>query len=159
MLVFYPKRRLVRVSRTYLYIVALWATVQELADSRTPETKLYDLETPASLWRTWRRTVPRDMTLNRRLVALVAFDVLGRVDAADADHDDTAAALDDNESFPLTVATAEGVPNVKLGMSDDRLALVQIRKHVMRASQQIGSDPDAAREELREITNLLESAL
>lgn len=128
-------------------------------DDSLTTTSSYQLSTPAELWRTWRRTVPRDMTLNRRLVALVAFDVLGRVNDADTDHSEAVASLADDEAFPLMVATTDGTPNVTLGLSDDRLALVQIRKHVMRASQQIGSDPDAAREELREITNLLESAL
>ena len=43
--------------------------------------------------------------------------------------------------------------------TNDRLALIRIRKLAMRASQQVGDDPDAAREELREITNTIEDAI
>lgn len=43
--------------------------------------------------------------------------------------------------------------------TNDRLALIRIRKLAMRASQQVGDDPDAAREELREITNTIENAI
>lgn len=139
----------------------------------SPTTTTYQLQTPTGLWQTWRRTVPRDMTLNRRLVALLAADVLGRIDTPSVETDDSdetparSVAVDDvsavvdalleSPAFDLGPLLAD-----ELAVDDatnDRITLIQIRKHAMRASQQIGSDADAAREEIREITNLLDQTM
>jgi hypothetical protein len=95
----------------------------------------YSLEIDRRLWYAWKRTVRRDRTLYGRLAELLAADA-----RSDGTLVERAAAAD-----------AEDV--------DDRLALLSIRRSAMRASQALGDDPDAAREELTQVLNTLDDRL
>jgi len=95
----------------------------------------YRFEVDRRLWVAWKRTVRRDRHLHDRLAELLAADA-----RTDGDLVERADAAD-----------AEDV--------DDRLALLSIRRSAMRASQAIGDDPEAAREELTAVLNTLDDRL
>jgi hypothetical protein len=94
----------------------------------------YRLEVDRDDWTTWRDTIyPHSKTINDRLVELID---------ADAERDGELIALAD------------------AGDTDtDRIALLRIRKAAMRASQEVGDDPEAAREEITTILNTLDDAI
>jgi len=95
----------------------------------------YRFEVDRRLWVAWKRTVRRDRHLHDRLAELLLADA-----RSDGSLVERAAAAD-----------AEDV--------DDRLALLSIRRSAMRASQALGDDPDAAREELTQVLNTLDDRL
>ena len=85
----------------------------------------------SDLWTDWKDTVPRSVPLADRLAVLLQFDIVADLDA-DAELAEVA---------------------------DARRALIQIRRHTMRASQNVEDDPEAAREELRTILNVLDAEI
>lgn len=95
----------------------------------------YRFEVDRRLWVAWKRTVRRDRHLHDRLAELLLADA-----RSDGSLVERAAAAD-----------AEDV--------DDRLALLSIRRSAMRASQALGDDPEAAREELTTVLNTLDDRL
>jgi len=108
------------------------ASVDVDADARPVN---YRFEVDRRLWVAWKRTVRRDRHLHDRLAELLLADA-----RSDGSLVERAAAAD-----------AEDV--------DDRLALLSIRRSAMRASQALGDDPEAAREELTDVLNTLDDRL
>lgn len=94
-------------------------------------TVAYQLDIDKTLWTDWKDTVPRSIGLNERIEALLLADRIGMVDAAD---------MDDNHDAAMT-------------------SLIQIRRHAMRASQQLGQDEAQAREEIRAVKRAAENVL
>jgi hypothetical protein len=108
------------------------AAVDVDADARPVN---YRFEVDRRLWVAWKRTVRRDRHLHDRLAELLLAD----------------ARSDGNLVERAAAADAEDV--------DDRLALLSIRRSAMRASQALGDDPEAAREELTTVLNTLDDRL
>jgi len=102
-----------------------------MSGTKEVETVHTTVEFPKSLWTDWKDTVPRSITLEDRLEALVAADRLGMVETSDIDDDHDAAMT----------------------------ALIQIRRHAMRASQQLGQDEEQAREEIRAVKRAAQNVL
>ena len=95
------------------------------------DTIAYQLDIDRELWTCWKDTVPRSIALDERIEALLLADKIGMVDAAD---------MDDNHDAAMT-------------------SLIQIRRHAMRASQQLGQDEQQCREEIRAVKRAAENVL
>ena len=102
-----------------------------MSDTDDVDTVNTTLEIPRDVWTDWKDTVPRSMTLTDRIEALLLADKIGMVDAAD---------MDDNHDKAMT-------------------SLIQIRRHAMRASQQLGQDEQQCREEIRAVKRAAENVL
>jgi arsenate reductase-like glutaredoxin family protein len=95
----------------------------------------------------WAETVPRRTPLAERHRQLLE---------ADAEHDGNLIAHAESEAGP----SIEELEQLAERTDDrDRVALIRIRKHAMRASQQLDADPDSAREEITDILNKVDSVL
>jgi len=95
------------------------------------DTIAYQLDIDSELWACWKDTVPRSIALDERIEALLLADKIGMVDAAD---------MDENHDAAMT-------------------SLIQIRRHAMRASQQLGQDEQQCRKEIRAVKRAAENVL
>jgi len=102
-----------------------------MSDTDDVDTINTTLEISRDVWTDWKDTVPRSMTLTDRIEALLLADKIGMVDAAD---------MDENHDAAMT-------------------SLIQIRRHAMRASQQLGQDEQQCREEIRAVKRAAENVL
>jgi len=100
-----------------------------------PETTEYRFQPPKPLWTDWGDTVPRSITLQERLETLIAADCAGLIDVPHGED-----------------------PEEYLG-DDARRAVIQIRRHAMRASQDLGTDEDSCREEIRAVKRICEDVI
>ncbi len=120
-------------------------------DADDAETIEYTLRVTRDDWNAWRQTVPRGTSLRERLTRLLNADARyggSLIETADGEYGDD-----------LEFRPSEGLRQAIIEHDTDRIALLQIRKAAMRASQEIGDDPDAAREEITTILNVLDDAI
>jgi len=108
------------------------------AEERDESTITYQFECPADTWRPWTNTIPRSVPIAERLRTLIEQDLAGHQQAqgmggdVDEDKDKDTALLATRIRIRATQAAAA------LRESDD-------------------TDPDTAREQLRDIRQLAEA--
>lgn len=88
----------------------------------------YQFECPDSLWRKWKRTVPRDVNLDERIRQLLEADAEGRVIEASSEADES--GRDVAESDPEGLREAVDFPGPEERVQDCLRAVYLARHYV-----------------------------
>ena len=107
----------------------------------------YQFEVDDDTWTEWKRTVPRDKSLEQRLIELIEADTDGRVEVA---VDDSAASVEEPTPKPVDEPISEIVDQAGSDWQGDHPALRETKLVSLRSALEAVRQEPQSKSELQE---------